>query len=253
MLVLDFYLWFVWEDGGPVPDTYEFVNGRALNTELLENESDYQLYRIQAKLYEETDLTDYPMDTQKITLKIEDSRLTEEYLVYVADKNESGISPEIVLSDWTLEEEDNLVKVSEYPQWDESYSRYVHEMSITRPASALYKILIPVLFIAVTAWLCFFIPIHQLENKLVLGGTALLSAVAFHIFLTDSIPVVGHLILADKMIIALYGMLVFSLIGFVHVDRFVAQKDRRSKSLNHLYITVAPFIPLIFFLLALGL
>ena len=240
---IDFYLWFVSEDGVGGP-TFEFVNGRADSIDLIINKSNYKFYRIEAELYEDAYLGDYPMDGQKISIKLEDKKKTVKDLVYVVDKKESGISPELNILGWAISESDNWVEESHYPNWNETYSRYVHSISIARPHSTILKILIPVLFISITAWLCFFIPIHMIQEKLTLCGTALLSAVAFHIFVTATLPTVGYLTMADKIMMSLYAMLVFSLIAFVMIDRHYKDHKKRGSRMNMLYSVLSVLVPM---------
>ena len=249
---IDFYLWF-WAEEDVGSPSFEFVNGRADSIDLIIDKPNYKFYRIEGQLYEDAYLGDYPMDEQKISIKLEDKKLTTKKMVYAADEMESGISPELHVMGWKIKESANWVEDSYYPNWNETYSRYVHSMSIARPSSTILKILVPLLFVAVTAWLCFFIPIHMIQEKLTLCGTALLSAVAFHIFVTATLPTVGYLTLADKMIISLYAMLVFSLISFVIVDQHYKSNKKRGSRMNMLYASLALLAPIATFLLIFGL
>ncbi len=224
--VIDFYLWFKW-DGDVSPEQFEFMNGRARHIDLMIDEPGYKFYRIEAELYENTNLRDYPLDKQVLSIRIEDKIKTIEELNYVPDHEELGISPELSIMTWRIIEDNAYVKNVEYPNWDETYSRYIHEVKIERPWTSIIRILIPVIFIAITGWLCFFFPLHKMGEKLALIGTALLSAVVIHLFMVESIPAVGYMTLADKIAMSLYTLLVFTIIGIVLTEVHIEKKTHK--------------------------
>lgn len=248
---IDFYLWFKW-DGMTSPEEFEFMNGRAEHIDLMINETGYLFYRVQGEFYEETNLKDFPLDTQKLSIKIEDKTLTTDYLNYVPDHEEIGISPELHIMTWTIAEDNVFIENIEYPNWEETYSRYTHEISIQRPISSIIRILVPVIFIALTGWLVFFFPLHKLGEKLALIGTALLSSVVIHLFITESIPAVGYLTLGDKIAISLYALLVLSILGIVSTDHHINKgKHRHSEKVNRKYATISLIGAIIVFIILL--
>jgi hypothetical protein len=250
----DFYLWFRW-NGTYSPENFEFMNGRANKITKLIDEPGYKFYRVEAQLYTDSQLQNYPVDKHDLMISIEDQVLTTNDIVYVVDREESGVSPKLRVLGWNILGSDISVSRTNYENWDESYSTYTHRLTIARPESTLFKTIIPIIFIALTAWICFFIPSRKLGEKLALGGTALLSAVAFHIYITSSLPAVGYLTLADKFIMALYSMLVTVLAGIIIVEKNLnskktglAEKQNRSFKIISLIVPVFVFLMLLLLL-----
>lgn len=76
--ILDFYLWF---EGDYTPN-FEFTNGRAITIDKMIDKPGYVFYRIEGKFYNEIDLRDYPIDSQKLTIEIEDKILEKNRLKF---------------------------------------------------------------------------------------------------------------------------------------------------------------------------
>lgn len=241
----DFYLWFSW-DGDTEPSSFELMNGMVLNKALMINETGYLFYRIRADMHHSPDLTYYPQDSQTIAIEVEDGIHTTGEMFYTPDNEESGIAQGLDVLGWDIKSSTLGVEDSYYQNWDENYSRYTHTLVISRPGSAIIGIIIPIIFIAITAWLCFFLPLQKLGEKMALGGTALLSAVALHIYVTATKPPIGYLTLADKYVVSLYAFLVAILVGMAWVERHVGRKDtKKARNLNYTFAAVSLAVPLI--------
>ncbi|MFH1786125.1 MAG: hypothetical protein ABH829_00525 [archaeon] len=248
----DFYLWFKW-DGELSPEGFELMNGDRSSSTKIIDEPGYLFYRIRANLHENPDLHLYPKDTQSLTIKIEDSMYNSKQLVYVPDYEEIGMSGEVEIRNWDIVDAEARVKENYYPNWKENYSRYTYEVRMGRPSSAYWRIILPILFVAITAWACFLLPVHKIEAKLALGGTALLSAVVLHILIIESIPPIGYLTLADRYIIALYSLLVFSLVSMIMVERHLLKERHKEAARDNLRFALGALaVPAVmFFLLTL--
>lgn len=243
----DFYLWFRWE-GETRPDTFEIMNGEEITKALMIDEPGYLFYRIRADLHNGVDLQDYPFDVQKIGIQIEDGVLTTEDIVYKVDEKETSSSPHLEVLGWELGKREAKISQTYYDNWDESYSRYSYIVELQRPRSALFKLIIPIFFIAVTCWACFFLPLHKIGDKLVLGGTALLSSVAFHIYVTETLPPVGYLTIADKYMMSLYAFLVCALVGMIVVERHLfRERKENAERANHFYTALSLVVPFIMY------
>ena len=248
---IDFYLWFWSNDVLPEDLDFEFMNGRAKTIDQTADDPDYRFYRIEAEMYENGDLRNYPSDVQQITIKLEDKGLNSKDLVFVPNKNESGISPEIVMPGWDIVGDEIIAKNVTYKIWGEEYSRYIHAVKISRVKSSFYEILIPLICIVIIGWLCFFLPLDDLGERLFITGSSLIAAVAFHIYVTSSIPATGYLTMADKMILSAYSMIVFMLIGFTVTDFYKKRKRSLKMALevNTIFRITALVIPFAIFML----
>ncbi len=243
----DFYLWF---KGESIPSSFEFMNGEVTSIDTIINESNYSFYRVRARLSTPPQFADYPSDKQTISIIVEDSLNTIEDVRYVVDSEETGVHSTLNILGWELTNSSVGVSESVYENWGETYSRYEHSVVIARPGSSLFKIIFPVFFIALVAWLGFFVPKKQFETRAALGFSAVLSAVAFHLTVTSSIPPVGFLTLADKFMIALYSFVVFVVAALVLVERFRNKdKNKKARQVNRVSILVSVVVPFVVFAL----
>lgn len=111
-----------------------------------------------------------------------------------------------------------------YPNFDETFSRYIYTIEIERPSSAIWKVILPVFFIMLIGWFGFFVPHSQLEVRATLGLSALIAAIAFHITIITSLPPTGYLTLADKIMISSYAFLTYVLAIITIVERSIDKK-----------------------------
>lgn len=258
----DFYLWFSWhgnwsapsEDGSldntPLPAGFELMNGEVSKSTLVESDQNisgsgqnYLIYRIQADMSDPVNLKDYPFDSHMLTIEVEDEDHNISSLVYVPDAG-SAIDPLVGLQGWTIRSSDVSSVVIDhfynttfgYPgqRSGETYSRFIVSVPIERPVlSSVVQAFIPILLILMVAYVAFFIKITEFGTRLSLNVLTLLTAAAFQITLTSGIPQFGFLTLADRLIICVYGLLVYGLIVTVALSIFTDEKRKGSvKRLN---------------------
>lgn len=247
--LIDFYFWLKWDPSSKInPEGFEFMNGRVETKDTIIDQNGYKLYRIQAKLHNSLSLEDYPIDSQNITIVVEDKLITEDKMIYVLDKAESGITENLDLKGWNIVGYDSIISSRNYKNWNESYSNYEFYITIARPTSSIYKLLIPIILIVITSWVIFFVPLKEVGERLFIGGSGLLSAIAFHIYLTGSIPVVGYLTLADKIMISSYLAIVFALASSVYINRQALRSEERAKAINRILTMLDMAVPIVAFL-----
>jgi len=78
--------------------------------------------------------------------------------------------------------------------------------------------------------LAFFISPSNYGQRISLGITTLMAAVTNHLALTNQIPPIGYLTLADKIMITAYGMFLYSLMMSVMVMKLVDKKNVEAAS-----------------------
>ena len=247
----DFYLWF---KGTDVPTTFEFMNGKIDQIRIITDEPDYKFYRVRANLFTTPQFAEYPNDHQTLSIVLEDSTNFVEDVHYVADTAEIGIDPALSILGWQITDTNVIAGENHYANWGESYPRYEHYITIGRPGSSLLKILFPVFFIALIGWFALFVPHKQFEVRATLGFSALLSAVAFHMTVSSSIPPVGYLTLADTIMIALYAFVVFLVAVLVGVEVLEHRRQHKlSVALNRWAMLLALIVPFVVFLVVQAL
>jgi hypothetical protein len=233
---VDFYMWLSWDSAANITPhkSYEFMNGRAGSTALLTDETDDSgtrevWFRIQAALYHEPDFSTYPFSEQKLTVVIEDSKLTTSDLVYVPDAEGSGYDDSLSISGWEINSWSVEARDNPYDNWGETYSQLVFEIDIGRAVTTTaLKTLLPPIIFCIVSGLSFFFKPDKIANRIGFGTSMLISAVMFHISQTASLPPMPSLMTIDKIMIATYGFLAASLLvtTLIYIDEeFWKDKD----------------------------
>ncbi len=206
---------------------FEFMNGRASSVEKITDEPNLKFYRIQANLNNRVDLKQFPFDSQRLTILLEDKKLTVDKLVYIADLNQSGIDPSIAFTGWELKGYDATVTTHDYPLYGEVYSQYEFGLPISRIMwNSFLKTFLPVIFIVLIVLFSFILDPDKVSTRLGMAGSALIAAVMFHISITNQIPPVGYLTFADKFMALTYFVL---LVAFV-INIAILELQERKKT-----------------------
>lgn len=220
---MDFYLFFKWDPSqapaGFTPGGWELMNGDAsgAKTPKIYDATDNATgerevwYRVKATLLSEPRFDNFPYDTQRVSILVEDSVYTRAQLVYVPMEDASGIDDEFVAGGWQVGEPSIEVADKSY-KFGEEYSRAKFNVELSRAKfSTTIKTLLPPLAFVLVAGLAFFFHPTKWGNRVGLGTGMLISAVMFHISQTLALPPLPRLILFDKVMIAVYLFILGSL------------------------------------------
>lgn len=245
---VDFYVSL--KSDRPFPmDEFEFMNGRAATVDRLIDTPTEKFFRIQASLSQNLDLRRYPFDEHLLTIEIEDKRRPTEELVYVVDEKLSGVDPSVIVVGWNLSGWEARVTSHDYEVYGETFSRFVFGLRIERVfLNAVIKSFLPIACMVLVGFLSLLLAPDKVTTRLSLNISTLLGAVMFHVNLTNSIPPVGYLTLADRVMIATYIVLVLILLSGVAILRWAEREDRKAAALR-LYHQALGIVPP----LALGL
>jgi hypothetical protein len=212
---------------------FEFMNGRAATVDKLIDTPTEKFYRIQANLSQNLDLRRYPFDEHLLTIEIEDKRRTVDELVYVVDEQNCGVDPGVIVVGWRLAGWEAKVLSHDYEIYGETYSRFVFGLRIQRVIlNAVIKSFLPIACMVLVGFLSLLLAPDKVTTRLSLNISTLLGAVMFHVNLTASIPPVGYLTLADRIMIATYVVLVLILFSGVAILRWAEREDKKALALR---------------------
>ncbi len=252
---VDFYL-SLRADRPTVMDEFEFMNGRAASVDRLIDTPTEKFFRIQANLSQNLDLRRYPFDEHLLTIEIEDKRRPVEELVYVVDEKACGVDPAVIVVGWKLVGWEARVVSHEYEIYGEKYSRFVFGLRIQRVTlNAVIKSFLPIACMVLVGFLSLLLTPDKVTTRLSLNISTLLGAVMFHVNLTSSIPPVGYLTLADRVMIATYVILALILLSGVLILRWSEREEKKALALR-LYrqaLGVLPMLSLLFYALVFAL
>jgi len=228
---LSFYLWFRWDPSieGFTAANFEFMNGKGVSTELIEERPGYLLYRGEGSFFKKLDMSDFPFDSHELSLEIEDKLLTANKLVYVQDTEEqSSMNPDIAVLGWKTRNYTVSIESHYYSTWNQNYSRYVHHVSVSRPRVDFIKVFLPIFFLSILGFLTFFINIRKFSERISLSVFTFMAAIAYQIQVNVTIPPLGFFTFADKAMIAVYAGLLFSTIYTIYIEWFEERRKERA-------------------------
>lgn len=201
---MDFYVSFRC-DVDCQPGSFDILNGRS-TAEKNDDDPRFKVFRVRADLVSQLDLRAFPFDSHKLTVVFEDKLLQDHQIVYEPDPSMTGIHPSAVVVGWRLAPTWQVrIDRDPYPVYGQSYSRATFSIAVTRPKlSAFLKNLTPALIIALSGFLALFMGPDKASQRLTLTTSALVGSVLFHINMTSSIPPIGYLTFADRIMLINY-------------------------------------------------
>jgi hypothetical protein len=236
---IDTYVWLRWK--GPIDPTktIEFVNmvedwnhRRTFLLSKPKTEADgatYQIMRVEGLFAQPFSLSDYPLDRQRLSIKVEDQIHAFDKLVYEFDLENSGLGDLLRIPGWNLDgwKAESLIHdyESNFGQENafQTYSMAKFSIEISRPTNFfLWKLLLPLLMVIVAAVAALLIRPQLLDARAALPAAALLSAIFLQKSYSDSLPDLGYLVLMDRVYLIAYPVIILTLIrviyAYLHVE-----------------------------------
>ena len=104
----DFWLWFNYtNDSLPFNDAVEITNAKSSSfsnfAHMKKDGINWDMMKWNATVFKEWDVTSFPFDKQKLTIHVDHTILDDHKLVFIADKNNSSIDSNLVLSNWKID------------------------------------------------------------------------------------------------------------------------------------------------------
>lgn len=196
-------------------ETFQLTNGnidsREKRTEYVRDGEHYERYHVKAQMTKFFDPTRFPFADEPLTIEIEDAVHGIGSLQYVADTQDSGISPTAVVQKLLKVTQSSLiVRTHAYGSKrgdpragtgsEDVHSRLSFVMLMSYPGGGYFVVLFMALFASVAiALIAFYIkPIH-VDPRFGLGVGAVFAAVGNFIYIGPLLPRAGRMNLADMV------------------------------------------------------
>lgn len=201
---MDFYVSFRC-DVDCEPGNFEILNGKA-TIEKNDDEPRFKVFRVRADLIAQFDLRSFPFDTHRLIIAMEDKVQQDNKIIYEPDLRVTGIHPSAVVVGWSLDKQWQVaVDRDSYAVYGQSYSRATFSIGTRRPKlSAFLKNLTPALIITLSGFLALLMGADKATPRLTLTTSSLVGSVLFHINMTSSMPPIGYLTFADRLMLINY-------------------------------------------------
>ena len=253
----------------------EFMNGRGSGFQKANiDEAGEKFYRVQAVLEAKVDLRNFPFDTHELPVFIEDTKRSatgdskNRGLVLVkedpkAPGSATGYDPnDISVVGWQLYGGGPAVDTHSYPYLNDTsnkpevYSRYNYTLQLGRPKGvSSVKAFMPVGCFLIVLLITTLFPVEKADARLTMNTAMLLASVMFHIALSNTLPPLGYLTIADRVLIATYTTIGINLTLTVIMTRLVQAKtpkqDMRARRLRQLAFFIVPSYAIVAYELAL--
>jgi hypothetical protein len=257
--VADFYLWFLWKGDIDPTQTFEITNAVDLSSlakipayvdesgapkpDELPDGRKYQVLHVQSRLWHAFPITDYPFDTQDIVIDIEDARHPSTELVYEPDSQASGYKTANQIPGWVFVSSRVEARESKpgtsfgdpRPRAsNESYSKARFALHIKRPVAGLMaKVFLPLAIIVLITFCAFLVSPDNIDARLGLLITALISDAALQYTTSNDLPSSGYLVLMDKIYILSYVVIfIGTFLAIVAARRHDAEREADARRLD---------------------
>lgn len=248
----DFYLWLLWSGEENLAETLEFANVFAPSElskvatyvedgketpEILPDGRKYQVYRVHGRFHQAFSLANYPLDSQRIEIEVEDAKHPISELVFEIDKKGTKRAADVEVPGWALSPLDGVTSTTVFDTTfgepsavnKESYSRASFALTITRPSAGLLaKTVLPIVLVIAITFGAFFCKPEDIDARLCLTITALISAVALQYSSSTDLPPLGYLVLLDKVYILSYVVILLGTFASILANRLATAEKAQA-------------------------
>jgi hypothetical protein len=218
---VDAYVWLRWKGEIDPSATMEFINmveewgkqQEALREKPIElsDGSKYQSFKVEGRFVQSFSLADFPLDRHDLKLMVEDTVHPITELAYVIDRQNSGISRNLMIPGWQLRGWLGMEEAHDYG------TDFGEEQTST--VSSVATLIIVVL----AALASLLVPPDSLDARLAMPLGSLLSAIFLQKSYSDTLPDLGYLVFMDKIYLLAYPLvllvLVRAILGYLQFER----------------------------------
>lgn len=238
------YMWLRWKGDGDPLANLEFTNAVAgpfvrqpLYPEpvTLANGEKYQVIRLQGRFFDPYDLSNYPLDHQHLSIYLENTTDTLDLTAYVPDTTASGFDQNMAIPGWHIKSLSSQTYIHDYGTdfgmlADASASKYStleFSMATRRNLNQFYwKLLFPMLIVLAAGWLGLIISPDMIGLRTGMPVSVLLTMVFMHLGTKQEISQYASLVLADKIYILSYIMILATLAQIIWVNTHLDQENK---------------------------
>jgi hypothetical protein len=211
----DFFMSFTSDK--PMPKVHPiFANGREVNCQEIVDSPSFRFSRCTGSFTSAVDLRQYPFDTQRLDIIVEDIVYGVDTLVFVPDPERTSLDAGFRLAGYGVASVGANAYKHQYPprfDRDDLYvSRYKFTIGVDRFAqSAAFSVYVPAFIIVLISLIGLWVPASELEVRSSAGAPMLAAAVLFHYSLILALPATGYLTHADKLMLGVYVSLLINM------------------------------------------
>jgi hypothetical protein len=213
----DFFLSLTSDQPMPKMDL-EFANGREDHKSVLADLPTFKLFHYAANFFAPVDLRNYPFDTQKLVMEIEENTHGADAIRLIPEAEHSHLDDGFQVPGWEVAYIEARTLNHYYPDRfdgdDMYYPKYQFHLGIKRFAtSAAFTVFVPAIVIVLISLSGLWLPRAELEVRSNASAPMLAAAVLFHFALMQALPATAYLTRADKVMLAVYASLMLNMMA----------------------------------------
>jgi len=158
--------------------------------------------RFGATLNAEMDLHEFPFDRQSLDMELQSFVWDQSEVAFVANEAQTGFDPDFETPEWNVHSVEMLIGVRSEVRDEREFSSYTLRVNARRdPGHYLIRFMMPLFFVMTLTWFAFWEPVR---DRFRVGFLALLTVVATHAIISDSLPRLDYPTIADMALIVCY-------------------------------------------------
>lgn len=236
------YIWMRWLGDIDPTATLEFTNAvetwglmitpLSESPEVLPSGEFVQTLSVQGRFYESFALADYPLDSQSLSIILEDSTNFADALIYKPDTTMSGLDQTLRVQGFEVTVLSSKSYLHSYgtdfgylgSTENQTYSALEFQIQIERnPNLFLWKLMLPLLLVLITNWLTLLMNPKYVEVRTAMPATALLTTVFLQLSAMETVSQASTLVLMDKIYLVAYASIVLTLARVIWDNRAVRE------------------------------
>jgi hypothetical protein len=191
----------------------------------------YQVYHVQGRFWHPFPTFNFPFDEQDVVLSIEDSKHSVDEVAYQIDHAGTTLSPSLAIPGWKLGKVIPVTTVKRFPtnfgystgSETDQYSHVDFTVHVIRPCVGMFlKTVLPISIIMLITFGALFCKPDDIDARLCLTITALISAVALEYTTSTELPPAGYLLLIDKIFLLSFATILFATFVSIFSNRLAA-------------------------------
>jgi hypothetical protein len=247
--LLDFYMWFKWQDPEADPTaSFEFMNHSeswaTINTkptekpELLPDGWQYHVMHIQGRMSEKMNLRSYPFDKQNLIILMEDAALDSSGLVYEIE--EVSVNPALKIPGFEFGKPEFKSSNYTYPMRfgdtrlteNGVYSRMEFNLPVHRNAlTSFVKNILPIWLAVICAMFALMLHPRLIDSRFQIAVFSILSLVALQISNGNDLPSLQYMNLMDALYVVGYIFLILLMAELIIATKWI-EHDRAVENLD---------------------
>jgi len=147
-------------------------------------------------------LADFPFDTRTVRIAALSLENDDSELLLRVDESATARKPDFSVPDWDFGEPSASVTETYFPKLGHTYSTFNYDVPAKRLSGYyVWKVLLPLCLIVAMSWVVFWIDPAQFGPQIGLSATSMLTLIAFHFALGDTLPRVSYLTRLDQFVL----------------------------------------------------